>query len=133
MARNQKLSYKMNMFHFLTKQNCSKYSQISMSMSFSSSELSIMFRSLFGRGRFFEAGRLFEEIRYVLWCLSIYEYKPLLLLLGSALFEFLRPEDKCRALQGCTETSNKVCQIFKEVGGVVRRESATELENLLNL
>ena len=38
MARNQKLSYKMNMFHFLTKQNYSKYSQISMSMSFSSSE-----------------------------------------------------------------------------------------------
>ena len=35
MARNQKLSYKMNMFHFLTKQNYSKYSQISMSMSFS--------------------------------------------------------------------------------------------------
>ena len=34
MARNQKLSYKMNMnmFHFLTKQNYSKYSQISMSM-----------------------------------------------------------------------------------------------------
>ena len=58
---------------------------------------------------------------------------PLLLLLGSALFEFLRPEDKRRALQGCTETNNKVCQIFNEVGGVVRRESATELENLLNL
>ena len=35
MARNQKLSYKMNMFHFLTKQNYSKYSQISMSMSMS--------------------------------------------------------------------------------------------------
>ena len=35
MARNQKLSHKMNMFHFLTKQNYSKYSQISMSMSFS--------------------------------------------------------------------------------------------------
>ena len=45
MARNQKLSYKMNMFHFLTKQNYSKYSQISMSMSFSSSEASTMFRS----------------------------------------------------------------------------------------
>ena len=43
MARNQKLSYKMNMFHFLTKQNYSKYSQIS--MSFSSSEASTMFRS----------------------------------------------------------------------------------------
>ena len=30
MARNQKLSYKMNMnmFHFLTKQNYSKYSEI---------------------------------------------------------------------------------------------------------
>ena len=45
MAQNQKLSYKMNMFHFLTKQNYSKYSQISMSMSFSSSEASTMFRS----------------------------------------------------------------------------------------
>ena len=45
MARNQKLSYKMNMFHFLTKQNYSKYTQISMSMSFSSSEASTMFRS----------------------------------------------------------------------------------------
>ena len=45
MAWNQKLSYKMNMFHFLTKQNYSKYSQISMSMSFSSSEASTMFRS----------------------------------------------------------------------------------------
>ena len=47
MARNQKLSYKMNMnmFHFLTKQNYSKYSRISMSMSFSSSEASTMFRS----------------------------------------------------------------------------------------
>ena len=33
------------MFHFLTKQNHSKYSQISMSMSFSSSEASTMFRS----------------------------------------------------------------------------------------
>ena len=43
MARNQKLSYKMNMFHFLTKQNYSRYSQ--MSMSFSSSEASTMFRS----------------------------------------------------------------------------------------
>ena len=63
--------------------------------------------------------------------LSIYDYKLLLLLLGSALFEFLRPEDKRRALQGCTETNNKVCQIFSEVGGAVRRESATE--NLLNL
>ena len=42
MARNQKLSYKMNVFHFLTKQNYSKYSQISMSMSFSSSEASTM-------------------------------------------------------------------------------------------
>ena len=55
------------------------------------------------------------------------------MLLGSALFEFLRPEDKRRALQGCTETNNKVCQIFNEVGGAVTRESATELENLLNL
>ena len=45
MARNQKLSYKMNMFHFLTKQNYSKYSQISMSVPFSSSEASTMFRS----------------------------------------------------------------------------------------
>ena len=36
MARNQKLSYKMNMFPFLTKQNYSKYS------------------------RLFEGGRLFE-------------------------------------------------------------------------
>ena len=42
---------------------------------------------------------------------------PLLLLLGSALFEFLRPEDKRRALQRCIETNNKVCQIFNEVGG----------------
>ena len=50
-----------------------------------------------------------------------------------SLFEFLRPENKRRALQGCTEANNKVCQIFKEVGGAVRRESATELENLLNL
>ena len=33
------------MFHFLTKQNYNKYSQISMSMSFSSSEASTMFRS----------------------------------------------------------------------------------------
>ena len=37
------------------------------------------------------------------------------------------------ALQGCTEKNNKVCQIFNEVGEAVRRESATELENLLNL
>ena len=77
MARNQKLSYKMNMFHFLTKQNYSKYSQISMSMSFSSSEASTIFgrERLFGGGRLFEGafilkseilgGRLFEEIRYV--------------------------------------------------------------------
>ena len=43
------------------------------------------------------------------------------------------PEDKCRALQGCNETNNKVCQIFNEVGGAGRRESGTELENLLNL
>ena len=48
-------------------------------------------------------------------------------------FKFLRPEEKRRALQGCTETNNKVCQIFNEVGGAVRRESAIELENLLNL
>ena len=26
-------------------------------------------------------------------------------------------------------TNNKVCQIFSEVGGAVRRESATKLEN----
>ena len=45
MARNQKLSYEINMFHFLTKQNYSKYSQISRSMSFSSSEASTIFRS----------------------------------------------------------------------------------------
>ena len=38
-----------------------------------------------------------------------------------------------RALQGCTESNNKVRQIFNEVGGAVRRESATELENPLNL
>ena len=89
MARNQKLSYKMNMFHFLTKQNYNKYSQISMSMSFSSSEASTMFRSskasstsesvIFSkglslflssrtdncdfRGRLFEGGRLFEAGR----------------------------------------------------------------------
>ena len=37
------------------------------------------------------------------------------------------------ALQGCTETNNKVCQIFNEFGEAVRRESATELENPLNL
>ena len=61
------------------------------------------------------------------------EYKPFLLLLGSALFEFLRPEDKRRALQGCIETNNKVCQILNEVRGAVRRESATELENISNL
>ena len=62
------------------------------------------------------------------------EYKSLFLLVGSSLFEFLRPEDKRRALQRCTKTNNKVnCQIFNEVGGAVRRESATELENLLNL
>ena len=47
--------------------------------------------------------------------------------------KFLRPEDQRRALQGCAETNNKVCQIFKEVGGAVRRESAAELENPLNL
>ena len=33
----------------------------------------------------------------------------------------------------CTELNNKVYQIFNEVGGAVRRESATELENPLNL
>ena len=38
---------------------------------------------------------------------------------------FLRPEDQR------TETNNKVCQIFNEVGGAVRRESATELELIL--
>ena len=53
--------------------------------------------------------------------------------LGFCCFDFLRPEDQRRALQGCTETNNKVCQIFNEVGGAVRRESATELENPLNL
>ena len=68
--------------------------------------------------------RSYETEVYVLWCL--------LLLLGSALFEFLRPEDQRRALQGCTET-NKVCQIFNEVGGAVRLESTMELENPLNL
>ena len=51
MARNQKLSYKMNMFHFLTEQNYSKFSQISMSMSFS---------SLFEGGRLFEGGVYFK-------------------------------------------------------------------------
>ena len=69
--------------------------------------------------------------------LSIYEYKPLLLYFGSAHFEFLRLEDKHRTsqwcTQWCTETNNKVCQIFNEVGGTVKRESATELENPLNL
>ena len=70
---------------------------------------------------------------YVLWCLSIYEYKPLLLLLVSAPFEFLRPEYQRKALQCCTEASNKVWQIFNEVGVAVRPESATELENPLNL
>ena len=60
MARNQKLSYKMNMFHFLTKQNYSKYSQTSVSMSFSSSEAS----TIFGRERLFEGGRLFEGSVY---------------------------------------------------------------------
>ena len=53
--------------------------------------------------------------------------------LGSALFELLRSEDKHRALQDCTEMNNKVCQIFNEVGGAMRSESATKLENLLNL
>ena len=48
-------------------------------------------------------------------------------------FEFLRPEDKRRALQGCTETNNKVYQIINEVGGAVRCESAAELENPLNV
>ena len=43
--------------------------------------------------------------------------------LGSALFEFLRPEDKRRTLQGCTETNNKVCQIFEKVGGAVKVEN----------
>ena len=46
------------------------------------------------------------------------------MLLGSALSEFLRPEDKHRVLQGCPETNNKVCQTFNEVGGAMRRESA---------
>ena len=70
MARNQKLSYKMNMFHFLTKQSYSKYSQTLMSMSFSSSEASTMFRSstssstsesvIFWEEAFIRRGRLFE-------------------------------------------------------------------------
>ena len=64
---------------------------------------------------------------------SLFTSINLLLLLGSAASEFLRPEDQRRALQGCTETNNKICQIFNEVGGEVRRESATELENPLNL
>ena len=52
---------------------------------------------------------------------------------GASLFtSILRPEYRRRALQGCTETNNKVCQIFIEGGGAVRRESATELENPLN-
>ena len=62
--------------------------------------------------------------------------KPFLLLLGSALFGFLRPEDKRRALQGCTETNNKVVKFstrLETFGGAVRRESAIELEDLLNL
>ena len=64
---------------------------------------------------------------------SLFTSTNLLLLLGSAPSEFLRPEDQRRALQGCTETNNKIYQIFNEVGGEVRRESATELENPLNL
>ena len=69
MARNQKLSYKMNMnmFHFLTKQNYSKYSQISMSMSFSkglslflSSRTDNCDFSFFGGGVYSKGGRLFE-------------------------------------------------------------------------
>ena len=36
----------------------------------------------------------------------------------------------CKA---CTETNNKVCQNFNEVGEAVRRDSATELENPMNL
>ena len=70
-----------------------------------------------------------KNSKYMYYRASIYEYKPLLLLLGSVLFEFLRPEDKCRALQGCSETNKKVSQIFNEVRGPVRRESATSLEN----
>ena len=35
---------------------------------------------------------------------------------------FLRPEGQRRALQGCTETNNIVCQNFNEVGGAVGRE-----------
>ena len=35
---------------------------------------------------------------------------------------FVRPEGQRRALQGCTETNNKVCQNFNEVGGAVGRE-----------
>ena len=46
-------------------------------------------------------------------------YGALLLLV----FQFLRPEDKRRTLQGCTETNNKVCQIFDEVGGAVKVEN----------
>ena len=43
------------------------------------------------------------------------------------------PKASVEPSQGCTETNNKVCQIFNEVGGAVRRESVEELENLLNL
>ena len=35
--------------------------------------------------------------------------------------------------RGVRRPNNIVCQIFNEVGGAVRRESATELENPLNL
>ena len=50
----------------------------------------------------------------------------------SSRFELLRPDDQRRALQEYTD-QDKVCQIFNEVGGAVRRESATEPENPLNL
>ena len=53
--------------------------------------------------------------------------------MGSTPFEFLRPEDQRGALQWSTETNDKVCQIFNEAEGAVRHESATELENSLNL
>ena len=47
-----------------------------------------------------------------------------------SLSEFLRAEE---GLTGVYETKFvKVCQIFNEVKGAVRRESVTELENPLN-
>ena len=65
MARNQKLSYKMNMFHFLTKQNYSKYSHFRGGRLFEGAFIlkSEILGGVHSRGRLFEAGRLFEEIR----------------------------------------------------------------------